>query len=301
MSVIACTDLCKSYGKFQALKEMTFTIEENKITGIIGRSGAGKTTLLKVIAGYLKPSAGEIRVMGENPFNSLKVSSRMIFVDEAMAFPNSLNLSEIMEVASSFYPNWDSRLAKGLLAYFSLNPRLKHRQLSKGKASTFHMILGLCAHCELTIFDEPTLGMDVSVRKDFYKALLKDYIACPRTILLSSHLLNEIEDILEDILLIHHGRLRLQMPTADMKSVAIGLQGERNAVFERIQNRKIYHQENKGKNGVYAVVLREFSDETLQSFRVSGIDISPVSASDLCIYLTAKTKGGIDDVFTEAE
>lgn len=205
MSVIQCEDLTKSFGKLKAIDHLSFEIEENKITGLIGRNGAGKTTLLKMIAGYLKPTSGELKVFSEKPFNSLNVSANTMFVDDTMTFSDSMTLVDILIEVASFYPNWNSSLASGLFDYFSFNPNQPHNNLSKGSKSTFNSILGIASRCPLTIFDEPTTGMDSAVRKDFYRALLKDYLEYPRTIILSSHLLSELEEILEDILLINHG------------------------------------------------------------------------------------------------
>jgi len=126
----------------------------------------------------LRPTAGQVRVFGLDPFNSLKVSANLIFVDESMAFP-PFSLREILDEASKFYANWDKPLADGLFEYFALNPKQRHPNLSKGMKSTFNAIVGIAAHCPLTILDEPTSGMDSAVRRDFYRALLKDYIACP--------------------------------------------------------------------------------------------------------------------------
>lgn len=301
MNVIECSQLTKTYFRKKALDRLSFQIEPNKITGLIGRNGAGKTTLLKLIAGFIKPSSGEIRVFGERPFNSLTVSANSIFVDDQMSFPPAIPLGELLEVADSFYPNWDQQLARRLFDYFAFDPKEYHHRLSKGKTSTFNAIIGLAARTPLTIFDEPTTGMDASVRNDFYRALLKDYIAHPRTILISSHHIEEIEDLLEDILLIHRGQKRLHLPISDVKEWAIGIQGPKEAVLQLIDGREIIHKNHLGTNTLYAVVQNVFSESVLDRARMDGLNISAVPTSDLCVYLTSETKGGIDDVFHENE
>lgn len=216
MNVVESHHLTKSYGRIKALDDLSFSIEENKITGLIGRNGAGKTTLLKIIVGYLMPTGGELLVYGRKPFNSLFVSQKVMFVDYQMAFPAAFTLEDIIKEAGAFYPDFDSTLAYGLADYFSINLHQRHGNLSKGTKSTFNAIIGLSSHCPLTLFDEPTTGMDAAVRKDFYRAMLKDYLAHPRTILLSSHLLSEVEELLEDILLIDRGRKCLQLPVVEL-------------------------------------------------------------------------------------
>jgi ABC-2 type transport system ATP-binding protein len=297
MNVIECNRLTKVYGLTEVLKELSFTIEENKITGLIGRNGAGKTTLLKIIAGFMQETSGEVNVLSESPFNSLKVSANMIFIDDQMNLPTSLNLMEILQTAGSFYANWDMDLAERLFHYFSFHPNQSHNNLSKGMKSTFNMILGLAARCQLTIFDEPTTGMDTSVRKDFYRALLKDYLEHPRTIILSSHLLNEIEDILEDILLLKNGEKILHCPVADMKTLAIGLSGKTEVLNEWTKDWEILHKNNIGGSNCYVVIKNELTESTLLKIRQANIEISPVETDDLCVYMTSKSKGGIDDVF----
>jgi len=297
MNVIDSGGLTKIYGNLKALDNLSFNIEENKITGLIGRNGSGKTTLLKLIAGFLHKTSGELKVFSENPFNSIKVSSNMIFIDDNMSFPASLHLVDILEAAGSFYDNWDAGLANGLFDYFGLNPRQPHSNLSKGMKSTFNMIIGLSARCPLTIFDEPTTGMDVAVRKDFYRALLKDYLQNPRTIIISSHLLNEVEHVLEDILLLGEGQKRIHIPVEELREFAIGLKGKTDIVQELATGKEVYHRENFGKDSTYVVVKNDFSEGRLQNAKLSGIEIIPVTTDDLCVFLTSRNKGGIDDVF----
>lgn len=297
MKVIECNQLTKKYGRSTVLNNMSFTIEENKLTGLIGRNGAGKTTLLKIIAGFIHQTSGDVKVFSENPFNSLFVSANSIFIDDQMTIPPSMNLSEIMETGKSFFPNWDEELAQRLFDYFSLNPKQYHNSLSKGMTSTFNMILGISARCALTIFDEPTTGMDAAVRKDFYRALLKDYIAHPRTIIISSHHLEEIEDLLEDVLLLKDGKAHLHLPILDLKEWAIAIQGKRAAVENWLGDREMIHRNIMGNEQMYAVVRNNLAELDIQSARKSGLELRPVSSSDICVYLTSKHQGGIDDVF----
>lgn len=299
MSVIECNGLTKVYGGAKALNNLSFKIEDNKITGLIGRNGAGKTTLLKIIAGFMKETSGEIKVFAEQPFNNLTVSANIMFIHDQMNLPTALNLKEILEAAANFYEKWEHELANGLFDYFSFNPMQHYNNLSKGMKSTFNMILGLSARVPLTLFDEPTTGMDAAVRKDFYRALLKDYIAHPRTIVISSHHLEEIEDLLEDILLIKDGKEHLHMPVADFNEWAIGLQGKSAIVDEWTQNREVIFTKSIGIDQSYVVVRNHFPEIERQNARAAGIDLTPVTSSDLCVYLTSKTKGGIDDVFNK--
>jgi len=300
MSVIEARNLTKAYGRLKAVTDLSFAVEENTITGLIGRNGAGKTTLLKLIAGYLKPTRGEIAVFGQAPFNNLNVAANMIFVDDNMVFPDSLNLMDILEAAPSFYPHWDRDLAQKLFRYFDLNPRQHHSRLSKGTKSLFNALVGIASRSPLSLFDEPTTGMDSAFRKDFYRALLKDYLAFPRTIILSSHLLSEIEEILEDILLLDEGRKVLHLPVTELKEWAVGLRGSRGVLAELLPKEaqdQVLHQEHFAGDQVFMVVKRELIGERLPGLKHRGIEVLPVSADDLCVYLTKRAKGGIDDVF----
>ncbi|HBV85862.1 MAG TPA: ABC transporter [Desulfosporosinus sp.] len=297
MSVIQCQNVTRSYGKLKAIDNLSFAIEENKLTGLIGRNGAGKTTLLKLLAGYLKPTSGEIEVFSQKPFNNLEGSSKTMFVNDTMTFPDSFTLIDILSEVAPFYANWNSNLAKGLLDYFSINPKQPHSKLSKGSKSTFNSILGIASRCPLTIFDEPTSGMDSAVRKDFYKALLKDYLEYPRSIILSSHLINEVEGILEDILLLNQGVKSLHLPVLELKKFAIGLRGNAQVIQRFVEGKELIYQEEFAKGYLYVVLRSELIQPELKLVRQSGLDVLSISTDDLCIYLTAKSRGGIDYVF----
>ncbi|WP_042459375.1 ABC transporter ATP-binding protein [Neobacillus dielmonensis] len=297
MNVIECKEITKSYGRVKALDNLCCTIEENKITGLIGRNGAGKTTLLKIIAGHLRQTSGEVKVFSLEPFNNLTVSANIIFLHDQVNLPTALTLKEILQTTGSFYPNWNHELANRLFNYFSFHPFQYYHGLSKGMKSTFNMILGLSARCPLTLFDEPTTGMDAAVRKDFYRALLKDYIEHPRTIILSSHYLDEIEDLLEEILVLKEGKQLLHMPVAELQDWAMTVQGKAPVVKEWTNDKQIIYSKKVGDDQMLTVVKNDFSAKERQLSREVGIELSPVTTSDLCVYLTSKSTGGIDDVF----
>lgn len=298
MKIVECNGLTKSYGSFKALNNLSFSIEENKITGLIGRNGAGKTTLLKMLVGYYYETSGKVHVFNERPFNNLLVSANSILVDDEMTFPDALNLREILNEASRFYPKWDMTLANRLFNYFSFSERQLHKNLSKGKKSTFNIIVGLASRCALTVFDEPTIGMDAAVRKDFYRALLKDYLAHPRTIIISSHHLEEVEDLLEDVLLLNDGEKYLHLSIEELKEYAIGFTGDLEEIEKFIVGKTPFHKEVMTDNSAYVVVINDYLNQKIEQIRRSGIKVTQVNPNDLAVYLTNKTTGGIDDVFS---
>lgn len=295
MHVVKCVGLTKRMIDRNALNQLNLTIEEDKITGLIGKNGAGKTTLMKILAGFWHETSGKVEVFSERPFNNLSVSANSIYVDDLMTFSENLTLKDILIEAGRAYPKWDADLAWKLFEYFSFHPKSKHHELSKGKKSTFNVIIGLASRCQLTMFDEPTTGMDASVRKDFYRALLKDYLAHPRTIIVSSHHLEELEDILEDIILIDKGEIFLHELVDDLKEYAKGISGRTEILMPLLANQEVLHQSQVGNNTTYAVVREDST--VLEKAKQFGMAVESVTPSDLCIYLTAKAKGGIDDVF----
>ena len=296
MTMIQCEQLAKNFGNHKALQNITCAIESKKIVGIIGRNGAGKSTLLNVLAGYLQPTSGTCHVFGENPFNNIQTAANTIFIDDRLSFSNYLTLGEILTMGADFYPNWQDELAFRLLDYAGLAKKAKHQRLSKGQLATFNLIYGLASRCALTILDEPMNGMDEAIRSDFYRVILKEFIAFPRTILIASHHLQEMESILEEIILIDEGSVVTHASVDELKQQLISLTGPSDALIPLLGNVVIYaEKEIAGLTSVIVEANKLFIlEEELQGI---GITTTHLSTSDVCKYLTSKGGSDIDAVF----
>ena len=300
MQTITLENVTKRYRSVTILNQLNIEIRENVITGVVGRNGVGKTTLMKMIAGFIKESDGELRVFGEKPFNSISVSANMIFIDDMIDFPDAMTLEDLLVEFDRFYVNWDGELAVRLLEYFGLPLTLNHRLLSKGKRSTFNAVVGIAARCPLTMFDEPITGMDAAARRDFYRALLKDYIAHPRTILLSSHHMEEMEDLLEDILLIDGRGIEFHGSITELQEKFLSLQGKEDVLKQYATRYAVVHKSSVGPLTEW-IVDNEHTESELAELKQVGIRVATVSASEAYLAMTGQTRGGVDDVFDAME
>ncbi|MDW0108494.1 ABC transporter ATP-binding protein [Sporosarcina aquimarina] len=296
MTVISLNQVQKKYSRIPVLTNVTFSIKENVITGVAGRNGAGKTTLLKIIAGFMKATEGDVQVFDENPFGSLLVSANSIYIDDAMSYPNPMKLQELLHEFKRFYANWNEELAMRLMEYFAIPFDIRYQFLSKGKRSTFNAIVGIAARCSLTIFDEPTTGMDTAARNDFYRALLKDYIVNPRTILLSSHYIDEIQDIIEDLLVIHRKQVRYHGTVSDLQEAHLSLRGTKEHLTEGTLGKTIVSKTRRGLQEEW-ILENDFSDAERTKLSRLGIANTTLSLNDAYLALTEQPRGGIDDVF----
>ena len=294
-NIVECMELSKDYKEKEALKGLTFSLAENKMVGLIGRNGAGKTTFLKTCAGYLKPTSGKIKIFGETPFDNLNALSQMIFVDEEVQYDESFTLRDIKKMGSICYKNWDEVYANKLLKYFNLKENLKYKKLSRGLKTQFNMIMGLASRAPLTLLDEPTLGLDVAVRKEFYHIILKDYMEHPRTFLISSHLMSELENMLEEMILIHDGKLVFQKSIEELQDYALYLNGREDTLTPFLKGKKVLHTEGFG-NSVLVGIINDLRKEELTYLKDHKVEISKAKIEDIYIWLTEnERRGGFDE------
>ena len=243
MNVIETRGLTRRYKDQTALDNVTLDIAPNRIYGLLGRNGAGKTTLMSILTAQGFASSGEIRVFGGNPFENEHILSRLCFVRESQKYPDDFTVRNALDAAAMFFPNWDADLAQTLLEDFQLPRPRKHRikKLSRGQLSAVGVIIGLASRAELTFFDEPYLGLDAVARQLFYDRLLTDFADHPRTIILSSHLIDEVANLLEHVIVIDRGRIALDGTPREMFS-----QGERLELLKLTvpESTKLIHQLN---------------------------------------------------------
>lgn len=210
MSVlIKASNLTKSYGSLRALDNASFEIPKGRIVGLIGPNGAGKTTALKAVLG-LTSFEGELEVLGRDPRRERhRIMQEVCFIADVAVLPRWLKVSQALELVEQLHPRFDRGKAEEFLAKTNIRTRSKVRELSKGMVTQLHLAIVMAIDARLLILDEPTLGLDIIYRKDFYSALLDDYMDEDRTILVTTHQVEEIERILTDVLFINGGRVVL--------------------------------------------------------------------------------------------
>jgi ABC-2 type transport system ATP-binding protein len=215
-TIIEANDLSKRYGKFVALDKVSFRVQTGRIVGLIGRNGAGKTTALKAILG-LTPSRGSVRVFGREPWRDRDaLMSEVCFIADATVLPRWLSVSHAIDYVAGVHPRFDRQRAEQLLATTGIRSGSRIGELSKGMITQLHLALILAIDARLLVLDEPTLGLDLIYRRQFYDTLLNDYFDKERTILLTTHQVEEVENLLTDVLFIDRGRIVLDATVDDL-------------------------------------------------------------------------------------
>lgn len=216
-TVIVANNVSKNFGGFQALSGASFTVPLGRILGVIGSNGAGKTTLLNSILG-LSSFEGELSVLGLDPSKDRDALMKDVcFISDVATLPKWMKVSEVLDFVGDVHPKFDRKKAEDLLARTKVPLDKKVRALSKGMTVQVHLAVVMAIDATLLVLDEPTLGLDILFRKDFYKTLLEEYFDEERTILITTHQVEEVEHILTDVMFIKDGTVAL---TSDMESLS---------------------------------------------------------------------------------
>ncbi|MGV9195445.1 ABC transporter ATP-binding protein [Microbacterium sp. MC2] len=284
-SVIEVNGLTKRYRNTLAVDDISFTIEQNTIYGLLGRNGAGKTTVMSILTAQNFATHGEVRIFDEHPYENAKVLSRMCFVRESQKYPDDAKPSHAFRIARLFYPHWDQAFAEQLIADFQLPMDKTIKKLSRGQLSAVGVIIGLASRAEITFFDEPYLGLDAVARQIFYDRLLADYAEHPRTIILSSHLIDEVSNLLEHVIVIDKGRIIMDENTEDIRGRAANIVGDSAAVEAFVAGREVIHRESLGRVSS-VTVLGRLTDADRADLAAAGLDVTPVSLQQLVVRTT---------------
>lgn len=214
--VIEAHGLSKSYGAHRALDGLDFRVDSGRIVGLIGPNGSGKTTALKAILG-LTPYEGELRVLGLDPFKQRDALMRDVcFIADVAVLPKWLRVAQALDYVEGVHPRFRRETAEAFLGKTDIRVQSRVRELSKGMVTQLHLALILAIDARLLVLDEPTLGLDLLFRRAFYDSLLNDYFDHERTIIVTTHQVEEIENLLTDVMFINHGKVVLDSPVENI-------------------------------------------------------------------------------------
>jgi ABC-2 type transport system ATP-binding protein len=218
LPIIEARGLRKAFGTTMALDGIDLRVEEGRILGLIGPNGAGKSTALNAILG-LTPYHGELKVLGRDPWTERDQLTRDVcFIADVAVLPRWMRVSQVLDYIAGVHPRFDRAKAQGFLAKTDIQPARKVRELSKGMVTQLHLALVMAIDAKLLILDEPTLGLDILYRKQFYDSLLNDYYDRSRTIVVTTHQVEDIQNVLTDVMFINRGRIVLDCSMEDIES-----------------------------------------------------------------------------------
>ena len=284
MACIEARNLRKAFGTNVALDGIDLRVEEGRILGLIGPNGAGKTTALNAILG-LTPYEGELRVLGRDPWSEReRLMCDVSFIADVAVLPRWIRVSQALDYVAGVHPRFDRAKAEGFLAKTTIQPGSKVRELSKGMVTQLHLALVMAIDARLLVLDEPTLGLDILYRKQFYDSLLNDYFDRSRTIVVTTHQVDEIQDILTDVMFLNRGRIVFRSSTEEFESryAEVMVNPEQLAAARALQ--PIYERQLFGRS----VLLFDGVDR--QRLRALG-EVRRPSIADLFIAVMGRLTG----------
>lgn len=282
---IEATGVTRRFKDTVALDNVTLNFEKDKIHGLLGRNGAGKTTMMSVMAAQDWPSEGEVRVFGQVPHENEQVLPDICFVREDQRYPEDALAKHAFAAARDAFENWDDEFAQQLIEEFRLPLKTTIKKMSRGQKSAVGVIISLASRAPLTVFDEPYMGLDAVARQLFYDRLLQDYTEHPRTIVVSSHLIDEIAYLLEHVVVIDRGKILVDESPEDLADRAVTLVGHGDSVKQVVGNRQVLNHEEMGRT-VRTTVLGGLNAEERQLVAELDLDLIPVSLQQLIVHLT---------------
>lgn len=276
---INCQAVSKRFGATLALDQVSLTLEPGHIYGLLGNNGAGKSTLLSILTDRQRPDSGAVTVDGLSVHNNDEALHKVFLVGDQNLFPEDMKVQRALRTVPFFYPDFNLEKAMDLAKQFGLPLKKKMPQLSTGYASIFRLILGLCVNAPYVLFDEPVLGLDAQHRELFYRLLVEAFMARPCTFLISTHLIDEVENLIDYTYILREGKLLRQGPTEELVGQAVCLSGPAGLVDEYTRDKTVLTSHSLG--GLKTVTLQGTAEEPLPP----GLEKSTMRLQDYFIRL----------------
>lgn len=284
-AAMVASGLAHRYRHVKALDGVDLEVPEGSITGLLGRNGAGKTTLMQLAAGHLAPRTGRVEIFGQTPFERAQVLSRVCLVRESQRYSNSIRVDHVMRGGALLFARWDRAFADGLLGAFELPRDRRVRDLSRGMRAAMGCVVGLASRAELTCFDEPTGGQDAVFRQTFYDALIQDVGEHPRTIVLSTHLIDEVAPLIEHAVLLHEGKVALAGDVDTVRATMVTVTGPAEAVERCAEGRQVVQRDQLGPT-VRATLHVEGRPFDADQARRAGLEVAHPSLQEVVVRAT---------------
>lgn len=269
---IEIKNLTKKFGNVTALDNVSLNFENNKIYGLLGRNGAGKSTLLNIITNRVFKTSGEILIDNENNEENDKAISRIYLMSEKTLYPQDMKIKDVFKWSKRFYPDFDTKRAYELSKLFDLNTNKKVKALSTGFTSIFKLIVALCVNTPYVFLDEPVLGLDANNRELFYKLLIEKYSKEPFTVVISTHLIEEISSFIENAIIIDNGKIVVNTTTEELLQSGYSISGKISDVDNYISDKEIIGEDTFGGLKTAYVMGRPDADIS-EDLEVTSIDL----------------------------
>ncbi|MEE6663451.1 ABC transporter ATP-binding protein [Limosilactobacillus fermentum] len=222
----------KRYRRHTVIDEVSFNLAPAKIYGLLGRNGAGKSTLLNIITNRIFPTSGMVAMGPQNVNNNDEELGKIYLMSESNMYPKTTRVKRMLADADSFYGKFDFANARRMLGQFGINEKARFSNLSTGQKTAVKITIALNVNAQYVLLDEPTLGLDVNYRETFYRELLRTYSEKPRTFVLSTHLISEVQQLVEDVLILHEGKIIVNEPVEELLGRAFLVSGPAQLVDE---------------------------------------------------------------------
>jgi ABC-2 type transport system ATP-binding protein len=288
---VSLRDVCLKYGDAEALSSITCTLEPGKIYGLLGRNGAGKTSLLSLLAAFRKPTSGDVLIDGQPVWENPEAVSRIALIREGGDFDDTDTVKSTIDIGE-LRPSFDLDYALKLAEKFGLPLESKVRSLSRGKRSALAAVCGLSARADLTMFDEVHIGMDVPSRDTFYKELLAEYMQRPHTVIVSTHLIDEIAKYLEEVVILDRGQILRHDTMETLQQMGATLTGSAELVAEFSAGHDVLSERSLG-NTASVTIATPLDTQARARATAAGVEVTAVGLQDLFIYMTDPDRMGV--------